>query len=125
MEVELADKRKLVLMSYTAHATCLFSKDIVLSRDYPGKLVDEVESSGYAFAMFMAGSVGSHGCSPPKFGAECIDWMANEVSRALHDSSSLLMPVKDSVLLMYRVPFSWETPNRKLRQNSPRSRLAI
>jgi hypothetical protein len=103
IEVELTDKRKLVLMSYTAHATCLFSKDVVLSRDYPGRLVDEVESSGYTFAMFIAGSVGSHGCRPPEYGRACIDWMASEVSRALHDSAPLLMPLKDSVLLMYRV----------------------
>lgn len=103
LEVELEDQRKLALMSYTAHATCLYSRDMELSRDYPGKLVDEVESTGYAFAMFMAGSVGSHGCSPPEYGVTCVDWMASQVSGALRETS-WLHPMKDSLLLMYRVP---------------------
>jgi neutral ceramidase len=104
MEVELNDNRKLLLMSYTAHATCLFSKDMNLSRDYPGELVDEIESSGYAFAMFMAGSVGSHGCNPPEYGPTCIDWMTTQISGALKNSETWLHPVQDSILLMYRVP---------------------
>ena len=38
IEIERQDSSKLLFISYTAHATCLFSKDLVLSGDYPGGL---------------------------------------------------------------------------------------
>ncbi|MFZ6000265.1 MAG: neutral/alkaline non-lysosomal ceramidase N-terminal domain-containing protein, partial [Bacteroidota bacterium] len=74
IEVQRSDGSKLLWTSYTAHATCLFSRDLFLSRDYPGKVVDKLEMQGYDFVMFMAGAVGSHGCKPPAFGESCIDW---------------------------------------------------
>ncbi|WP_133259681.1 hypothetical protein [Pseudochryseolinea flava] len=104
IEVVRADSVKLLMMSYTAHATCLFSKDLILSRDYPGELVDEMESRGYTFAMFMAGSVGSHGCNPPKFGEPCIDWIADEIADDIQAASSWMKPLHDTALLLYRVP---------------------
>jgi hypothetical protein len=114
MEVHRGDGSKLLLMSYTAHATCLFSKDLELSRDYPGKLVDTLEAQGYDFAMFMAGAVGSHGCDPPEYGKPCIDWMAGEVSNAFIDHRSELKPVGDSVLMMLRVPLKLSDPQVKI-----------
>ena len=38
IKFERQDSSKLLFISYTAHATCLFSKDLVLSGDYPGNL---------------------------------------------------------------------------------------
>jgi hypothetical protein len=114
MEVHRNDSSKLVLMSYTAHATCLFSKDLELSRDYPGKLVDTLEVQGYDFAMFMAGAVGSHGCDPPEYGKPCIDWMAGEVSNALMHHRSELETVDDSVLMMVRIPLKLSAPQVKI-----------
>lgn len=55
------EKDSLVLTTYSAHSTVLSSKDMELSRDYPGIVVDSLEASGYHFAMFMAGAVGSMG----------------------------------------------------------------
>ncbi|MFY7828677.1 MAG: neutral/alkaline non-lysosomal ceramidase N-terminal domain-containing protein [Flectobacillus sp.] len=46
---------------YSAHATTLNADKMVLSRDYPGVLVDKLEKDQADFAMFMAGSVGSTG----------------------------------------------------------------
>jgi neutral ceramidase len=80
IEVKRADSTKLLLMTFSAHATCLYSKQNILSRDYPGPLVDQMESrAGYTFAMFMAGAVGSHTCSPPAFGETCNQWMADHM----------------------------------------------
>jgi hypothetical protein len=114
MEVHRNDSSKLVLMSYTAHATCLFSKDLELSRDYPGKLVDTLEAQGYDFAMFMAGAVGSHGCNPPEYGKPCIEWMAGEVSNAFMHYRSELKPAGDSVLMMVRIPLKLSDPQVKV-----------
>lgn len=55
------EKDSLVLTTYSAHSTVLSSKDMELSRDYPGVLVDSLEKSGYSFAMYLAGAVGSMG----------------------------------------------------------------
>lgn len=117
VEVVRDDSVKLLMMSYTAHPTCLYSKDLVLSRDYPGELVDEMEGRGYAFAMFMAGSVGSHGCNPPEYGQPCVDWIADEIANEIKASSSWLKPLQDSTLFMYRVPLYLGDSQAKIAHN--------
>lgn len=114
IDIVRADSSKILLMSYTAHATCLYSRDLNLSRDYPGKLVDEAEAGGYTFAMFLAGSVGSHGCSAPEYGQVCVDWMAGHLQQKLRGPKNWLIPVRDSALLMYRVPLALGAPQVKI-----------
>lgn len=103
LEVQRADSMKFIALSYTAHATCLFSRDLFLSRDYPGTLVDVLEKSGYDFAMFFAGSVGSHTCAPPEYGVACLDWMAEKISNSLTTNQEY-HTIEDSTLHMIRVP---------------------
>lgn len=114
IEINRNDSSKLLLMSYTAHATCLYSEDLSLSRDYPGKLVDTLESKGYTFAMFMAGAVGSHTCSPPQRGQNCIDWMAEEISNTFLANRDRLVAEEDTSLLMVRVPLLLSDPQLKI-----------
>lgn len=114
MEIHRSDSSRLVLMSYTAHATCLFSGDVELSRDYPGKLVDTLEAQGYDFAMFMAGAVGSHRCDPPQYGRPCIDWMAGEVSRTFLENRNLLKPIEGAEIMMVRAPLMLSDPQVKV-----------
>jgi neutral ceramidase len=114
IEVQRSDSSKLLLMSYTAHATCLFSRDLELSRDYPGELVDDMEASGYRFAMFMAGAVGSHKSNPPEYGKPCIDWMADEIKSKYTARHNILQPVKDSTLFMLRVPLELPDAEAKI-----------
>lgn len=53
--------RKGMLVSFSGHATNLDADVWNLSRDYPGVLVDQLESNeNVDFAMFCAGMVGSH-----------------------------------------------------------------
>jgi neutral ceramidase len=110
------DGTKLLLMNYTAHATCLYSKDFSLSRDYPGELVDTMESSYCDFAMFMAGAVGSHGCDAPVSGEDCIGWMAKQISDEIIHNPQSLLPVRDSVIAMLRVPLELANPQIKLNE---------
>lgn len=117
VEVHRSDSSKLLLMSFTAHATCLSSSDVTLSRDYPGKLVDLVEAEGYTFAMFMAGAVGSHTGSSPERGRSCVDWMATEVSQGFLRQRDELIPVGDSIVLMHRIPLLLTNPQAKLSKN--------
>jgi hypothetical protein len=117
VEVVRNDSSKLVLLNYTAHATCLYSRDLELSRDYPGKLVDNLEQEGYNFAMFMAGAVGSHGCNPPESGWHCIDWMSDAILQKLKSEKNNFLPLQDSSLIMYRVPLTLGKPQVKITEN--------
>jgi neutral ceramidase len=114
IEIHRSDSSKLLFMSYTAHATCLFSKDLELSRDYPGKLVDAMESKGYTFAMFMAGAVASHKCSAPVAGESCIDWMTEKIATTVLTERKQLKTAPDSTLWMVRVPLALSDPQIKI-----------
>lgn len=117
VEVHRSDSTKSILLSYTAHATCLYSKDLEISRDYPGVLVDNLEREGYSFAMFMAGAVGSHGCDPPKFGWPCLDWMSDRITTKLQANTTSLQPLRDSAILMVRIPLALGEPQVKISKN--------
>ncbi|WP_333819367.1 neutral/alkaline non-lysosomal ceramidase N-terminal domain-containing protein [Ohtaekwangia sp.] len=117
VEVKRQDSTRLILMSYTAHATCLFSRDLALSRDYPGELVDEMEASGYTFAMFMAGAVGSHRSNPPEYGEPCIDWMAHTVHNTFASKHPVLTLQTDSSLSMLRIPLELPPSEAKIAED--------
>ena len=54
------DGKKAVFFTYSAHATCLSSKFMGLSGDYPKALTRKMEAREYDLALFAAGTVGSH-----------------------------------------------------------------
>lgn len=114
IEIQHPDSSKLLLMSFTAHATCLYSRDLVLSRDYPGKLVDAIEKEGYDFVMFMAGAVGSHAGNVPEQGWSCVDLLSDEVAKGFLMNRHHLVDVKDSTLIMQRVPLLLSEPQAKV-----------
>lgn len=117
IEVHRSDSTKLLLMSYTAHATCLSQGTLELSRDYPGMLVDELEEKDYDFAMFLAGSVGSHKGSAPVNDWSCMAWMATEVSTTFMEERHTLQPVNGYVLGMSAVPLSLGIPQVKISED--------
>lgn len=51
---------KATFFTYSAHATILSSKFMGLSGDYPFYLMKDLEEDNFDFAMFAAGTVGSH-----------------------------------------------------------------
>lgn len=102
IEIERQDSVRMLFVSYTAHATCLYSKDLVLSADWPGKLLQIMEKKGYDFTMFMAGAVGSHGPATPDGGWTCVDYMAENVAERI--STAEFTPMKSNYLEMHRIP---------------------
>ena len=52
--------QKATLITYSAHATCLSSKFMGLSGDYPFYLMKNLEEKEFDFALFASGTVGSH-----------------------------------------------------------------
>jgi neutral ceramidase len=117
VEVHRSDSSKLLLMSFSAHATCLSSRDLSLSRDYPGKLVDTLEGDGYSFVMFLAGAVGSHTGKVSNKGLTCVDEMTTNISEGFLKNKRRLTRLTDSTLVMYRIPFVLSEPQVKIRPN--------
>ncbi len=62
LKIKRDDSSTAVISSYSAHATCLGNVNHHISRDYPGRLVQLLETSRKVdFALFGAGTVGSMG----------------------------------------------------------------
>ncbi|HEY0743372.1 MAG TPA: neutral/alkaline non-lysosomal ceramidase N-terminal domain-containing protein [Chryseosolibacter sp.] len=114
VQVERSDSAKLLLTTYAAHATCLFSRDLQLSRDYPGTLVDKLEASGYDFVMFMAGAVGSHKPGAPEYGRQCFDWMADELVTSVNNNKSSLTKLEGTDINSFRVALHLSDPQVKV-----------
>lgn len=117
VEVVRDDSSKLVVASFNAHATCLYAKDLELSRDYPGVLVDDLENHGYDFAMFLSGAVGSHGMGAPEAGWSCLGWMSDEIMAKVDELQPNLLPVEDSTIMMVRVPLYLDDPEIKITED--------
>ncbi|MCE7041147.1 neutral/alkaline non-lysosomal ceramidase N-terminal domain-containing protein [Dyadobacter sp. CY312] len=106
--------KKAVLSSYGAHSTIMQSKNMALSRDYPGVLVDSLENGRYNFAMYMAGAVGSMG--PIEKGTDDFDEMKNQafgVQQALLASDTV--PQNDKAILQaITIPLPLREPSPRL-----------
>ncbi|HEX7017196.1 MAG TPA: neutral/alkaline non-lysosomal ceramidase N-terminal domain-containing protein [Cyclobacteriaceae bacterium] len=104
----------LLIASFTGHATCDASGSLYLSRDYPGVFTDILERHGYAFAMFMAGAVGSHGCKSTSRGMEAVNTVGTKLADTFLASRGVLEPVSDSSLVMTRTPLELGEPQFKV-----------
>lgn len=110
--------KKAILSSYAAHSTVLNSKNIVLSRDYPGMLVDSLEKGRYDFAMYMAGAVGSMG--PIEKGSDDFDEVKNQaygVQKALLSDSTTKEQSRSAVLQSITLPLPMREPSPRLTMN--------
>nr|WP_295927345.1 neutral/alkaline non-lysosomal ceramidase N-terminal domain-containing protein [uncultured Dyadobacter sp.] len=112
------DGQKAILSSFAAHSTVLNSKNIVLSRDYPGALVDSLEKGRYNFAMYMAGAVGSMG--PIEQGSDDFDEVKNQafgVQNALLSPNTLKEESKGAVVEALTLPLPLREPSPRLTMN--------
>jgi hypothetical protein len=104
----------LLIASFTGHATCDASGSLYLSRDYPGVFTDVVERNGYAFALFMAGAVGSHGCKSDSRGMETVTTVGTRLANIFLATREVLEPITDSSLVMTRTPLELGEPQFKV-----------
>ena len=90
--------KKAVIGSFSAHSTCMGSKNFEISGDYPGYWQRKMEQNGIDYAIFMAGAMGSQTNSGEGEGFE----RPRFIGEALADSTlvhlNFLTPI-DSVLL--------------------------
>ncbi len=104
-----------VLTTYGAHSTLLDSQNMVLSRDWPGLLVDSLERGFADFAMYMAGAVGSMG--PNAEGDDDEEELKNEAAGVLRSFSSLKMVEEEGdypVLQSFMVSLPLREPSPRL-----------
>ncbi|MEZ4902578.1 MAG: neutral/alkaline non-lysosomal ceramidase N-terminal domain-containing protein [Spirosomataceae bacterium] len=120
IQISRKDGKKALLCSYSAHSTILSSDNIVLSRDYPGVLVDSLEKGEADFALFMAGAVGSMG---PKIEGE------TDLIQMVAQADSLETDVQQQLLEMPKavaipnIRFKMVTLPLPLREPNPRVTL--
>lgn len=83
-----------LITSFSAHATCLSGREMRFSRDYPGALVDSLETLPQVdFAAFCAGGVGSHRPDSGGFSKyKRIAWLASNLKNKV-SSDYLDIPV--------------------------------
>ena len=106
---------KAILSSYAAHSTVMNSKNMALSRDYPGLLVDSLEKRRYNFAMYMAGAVGS--MAPIEKGTDDFDEMKNQafgVQKSLLSSEIIKQPKNALIIKAITIPLPLRDPSPRL-----------
>lgn len=106
------------MINFSAHATCLTSREYSLSRDYPGALVDTLEKkAGIDFAAFGAGGVGSH--SPAAAGSdyEKIINMATLLSHKISLGFDTITLNYQHQLFSMQVPLPLRTPQWRISKN--------
>ena len=116
--VKRKDGKTAILSSYAAHSTVIDSKNMRLSRDYPGVLVDSLENGHYNFAMYMAGAVGSMG--PIEKGTDDFDEMKNQaygVQKAMMGKDSLLKRYAAIPIETLTLPLPMRDPSPRLTMN--------
>jgi neutral ceramidase len=109
---------KAILSSFGAHSTVLGSRNIVLSRDYPGALVDSLEKGRYNFAMYMAGAVGSMG--PIESGTDDFDEIKNQafgVQNAILSDATSKETSKQNTIRSLTLPLPLRDPSPRLTMN--------
>ncbi|TDB64075.1 neutral/alkaline non-lysosomal ceramidase N-terminal domain-containing protein [Arundinibacter roseus] len=109
-----ADGQTVLLSSYAAHATVLNSKNLVLSRDYAGALVDSLEDGEADFAIYLAGAVGSMG--PEEVGNTDFE----EIGHQADGVETAIQSVLDSVRVQPTFHLQAYTVALPLREPSPR-----
>lgn len=116
--VKRNDGKSAILSSYGAHSTVIDSKNMQLSRDYPGILVDSLENGRYSFAMFMAGAVGSMG--PIEKGNDDFDEMKNQaygIQKAMQLSAAFPKAELNVPIRSLTIPLPMREPSPRLTMN--------
>ncbi|MDX2001456.1 MAG: neutral/alkaline non-lysosomal ceramidase N-terminal domain-containing protein [Chitinophagales bacterium] len=96
--------KQAILVRYSAHATCLPANYMNLHRDYPGRLVDLLETADSVdMAAYVAGAVGSMGPCCADLGPKLqIDSLATALSQQVRRLD--FKPISDKVVAAIRMP---------------------
>ncbi len=108
------DGKKAAFYTYSAHATTLSSKFMGLSGDYPKYLNRALEAREYDFALFAAGTVGSHRPLAPGNTPDKIQEYSVSLDSAILLSVSPLTPLKNPRIAYSRLEMSLREPHLRI-----------
>ncbi len=111
------DGKKATLFTYSAHATCLGSKFMGLSGDYPGYLNQALEARAYEFALFAAGAVGSHRPLAPGNTPEHVREYAASLDSAIWLRMAQFATLKNPRIVHSRLDISLRSPHLRISDN--------
>jgi hypothetical protein len=103
-------------VTYTAHSTCLNSRFMGLSGDYPYYLTNYMQEH-VDFAVFASGTVGSHRPVPPGNGIQDVKQYAYSLDSMVRHDDSPLMPVSETVIKAGVLPLSLRSPHYRISDN--------
>lgn len=109
--------QKASLFTYSAHATCLSSKFMGLSGDYPKYLTRALEDREYEFAMFAAGTVGSHRPLAPGNTPEKIQEYASSLDSAIWLRMTQFATLKNPRIAHSRLEIGLREPHLRITDN--------
>lgn len=109
--------KKATFLTYSAHATILSPKYMGLSGDYPFYLTRELEKGQFDFALYAAGSVGSH--SPLRSGntPEIVELYSQKLDSTIRLGNSNVSPLKSTQMSTGYLPISLRAPHLRISDN--------
>jgi hypothetical protein len=111
------DGKKATFLTYSAHATTMSSKFMGLSGDYPFYLMQALEANEYDFAIFAAGTVGSH--RPLSFGntPELVADYASALDSAIRIGMTQFATINRGEIGYGRLDISLREPHLRISDN--------
>lgn len=111
------DGQKGNFITYAAHATCLSSKFMGLSGDYPKYFTEYLEEDNVNFAMFAAGTVGSHRPVAPGNDVTSVQQYAYSLDSVLTVSEAVATPIEKPMLQSATLPLSLREAHYRISDN--------
>lgn len=109
--------KKATFLTYSAHATCMSSKFMGLSGDYPSYLMEEMEIGEFEFAVFAAGTVGSHRPLSPGNTPELVQKYAHSLDSTIKMSPTHFSTINRVRIQHGRLPISLREPHLRISDN--------
>lgn len=104
-------------ITYSAHATCLSSRFMGLSGDYPYYLMKQLEEDNVDFALFAAGTVGSHRPVAPGNDVTAVQQYAYSLDSMLAVSEASSVLIEGGLLQSATLPLFLRTAHYRISDN--------
>ncbi|MCH7401570.1 neutral/alkaline non-lysosomal ceramidase N-terminal domain-containing protein [Belliella kenyensis] len=114
---ERIDGLRAIFFTYSAHATTLDRKFMGLSGDYPHYLMDDFESENYDFALYAAGTVGSHAPVHQGNTPEHTKTYANNIFQQIQSNIKISQPIRSKKLGFNKLKISLRDAQYRLDDN--------
>jgi len=109
--------KKATFLTYSAHATTMSTKFMGLSGDYPFYLTKDLEADGFDFALYAAGTVGSHRPLRPGNTPEMVELYAHQLDSTLNLRMTYYATVKNHRIRTGYLPISLREPHLRVSDN--------